>query len=137
MVDVQREAAVGEVVRKLVPSLAWFSPRSLSTDLLENLFGRLAQMLHYKPRMRDVIRMLSKLEALAHLGALANQLFSFPDPAKHKRHYDRVTLESFCSGDADSVDSMMRVRHQTQLRATARRIANVFVPVRAHHAPPR
>ena len=119
----------------LLPLLVWLNTRSFSTDILENLFGRVAQLLHFKPPMKDVVRMLSHLELLSHWTATPFSADRRPwfMPGSRAQHYDIFNLVPFCSGAADEEGSAERLRSELNLRKTAARITRKYVPVREFH----
>jgi hypothetical protein len=123
----------------LLPQLPYLNTRATSTNHLECMFGRMAQVQRYKCLAKDAVQVLSKVEYLADLTLQPDgqRGFYYPAAAARKRSYDPATMEPFNSGTADDPQSAgMQHCHLVQATA-ARRVAKhgAFQSVRSHHAP--
>lgn len=102
----------------MVPAaVGQFALRALSTNPVENLFSRLVQVTGgYKPHVRDVVRLMTKVERLAATAMLPPAIrgFFYPHPSLGKRHYKPYLLD-FNSGVGDQAGAESSERHAASL----------------------
>ena len=113
--------------------LSWFNSRSLTSDKLETLFGRLAQLLHYKPFTRAVLRMLARIQYLTRVSIMPAQDRGFwcPVSQAHKRHFSLAEAASWSSGAADQLGSSLYQRYTAAKRVMAARFSNQIPSIRS------
>ena len=77
----------------MLPLLAFLNYRALATDMLETLFGQVAQPLNCKPRLRAKLRQLTKLELLTGTKSPPPEQRGFSFSYSKRAHYDTQTLQ--------------------------------------------